>query len=86
MLYAEKTDLADGTSPGYFLQYKVMMWLKEHGVLYYDIGEQVFGDSLYDFPSEKILNISSFKRGFGGYTVPMFRGVKHIWKKMMTLS
>lgn len=76
LLYAEKTDQAEQTSPGYFLQYNMIMELKKRGILYYDMGEQVFGKSHYNDPSLKEINISLYKRGFGGYTVPMFRGIK----------
>lgn len=76
LLYAEKTDQADKTSPGYLLQYTMITELKNRGVLYYDMGEQVYGKSHYSNPSLKEINISLYKRGFGGYTVPMFRGIK----------
>ncbi len=78
LLYAEKTDCADNTSPGYTLQYEMIQKLKELGVEYYEMGEQVFGPSLYGSPEKKEIDISLFKRGFGGYTLPMFRGRKSL--------
>ncbi len=42
-----------------------------------EIGWQQFGPQLFDFPSNKDINISFFKRGFGGSTVSLFRGVKY---------
>lgn len=77
LLYAEKTDRALDTSPGYSLQDKMIKVLKEKGVKYYNMGEQVFYKShLEEEVSVKAYNISLYKRGFGGYTVPMFRGIK----------
>lgn len=76
LLYAEKTDQAEKTSPGYWLQYQIIMELKRRGIAFYDIGEQVFGKTHWGLPEPKEKNISLFKRGFGGYTVPMFRGIK----------
>ena len=74
--YAEKTDCLDGKPVGHVLQWEMMKYLKEDGIDFYEIGEQVFGQ--YDRGTEeaKLVNISTFKRGFGGYTVPMFRGIK----------
>lgn len=42
---------------------------------FYNIGEQVFEKS--EKVSEKEVNISLFKRGFGGYTVSSFSGEKN---------
>lgn len=76
LLYAEKTDQANHTSPGYSLQVSMIKSLKSRNILYYDMGEQVFGKTHYNNPDFKEINISLYKRGFGGYMVPMFRGVK----------
>jgi len=43
---------------------------------FYELGWQYYGNTLTDFPSKKEINISRFKRGFGGFTQPMFRGEK----------
>lgn len=76
LLYAEKTDQANKTSPGYSLQFNMIKSLKNRNVLYYDMGEQVFGKTHYNDPDFKEINISLYKRGFGGYMVPIFRGIK----------
>lgn len=74
--YAEKADMTDGNAPGHILHWETIKYLKEHGIDFYEMGEQVFGEYPKGTEEEKLVNISKFKRGFGGYTVPMFRGRK----------
>lgn len=59
------------------LQWGAMRWLKANGYKHYELGWQQFGPLPYDFPSEKEIAIALFKRGFGGLTVPFFRGEKY---------
>ena len=59
------------------LNWKTIEWLKEHGFEYYEIGWQHYTPLPHDFPSKKETAISFFKRGFGGTTVPLFRGEKY---------
>ena len=59
------------------LTWKTIEWLKNHGFEYYEIGWQQYSSQLYDFPSAKEVSISKFKRGFGGHTIPLFRGEKY---------
>lgn len=61
---------------GHMLQWNMIKYLKSHNVKYYELGWQQFSEQPYDKPSEKEISIASYKRGFGGYTVPLFRGVK----------
>ncbi|MBN1431694.1 MAG: GNAT family N-acetyltransferase [Methanomicrobiaceae archaeon] len=65
------------------LQWRIMQWLKGSGIRYYETGLQQFGDQLYDYPSEKDLSISFFKRGFGGDIVPVFSGEKFYDKEFL---
>lgn len=58
------------------IQWSVIKWLKENGFKHYEIGAQQFGPQIYDIPSAKDISISFFKRGFGGRTLPYFRGEK----------
>jgi hypothetical protein len=55
----------------HLIQWESMRWLKLHGYRYYDIGVQHFGPQLHHVPSDKEIGIASFKRGFGGRTVPV---------------
>jgi len=62
---------------GHVLTWKTIEWLKEHGFQYYELGWQQYFPQPYDFPSKKEIEISFFKRGFGGLTIPLFRGEKY---------
>ena len=58
-------------------QWAAIKWLKANGFVKYELGVQQFGPQLYDIPTDKDINISLFKRGFGGKTVPLFRVEKY---------
>jgi len=72
---------------GSSLQWSSIRYLHEHKIKYYEIGWQQFGDTLFDFPAEKLRKISQFKRSFGGITVPIFSGeryyISHHFQKAM---
>ena len=61
---------------GHILQWEAIRWLKLHGVRRYEMGLQVFGSQAHMTVSEKETKIAFFKRGFGGKTVPFWRGEK----------
>jgi hypothetical protein len=61
---------------GHLLQWRVMQWLRWHGILRYETGIQHFAPVPHALVSEKEMNISLFKRGFGGTTVPFWRAEK----------
>jgi hypothetical protein len=65
---------------GHILTWMTIKWLKEHGCRYYEIGYQQYHPLPYDLASGKEINISAFKRGFGGFTVPLFIGEKYYSK------
>jgi lipid II:glycine glycyltransferase (peptidoglycan interpeptide bridge formation enzyme) len=58
------------------VQWAAIEYMAEKKYKFYELGWQQFGLQLYDMPSEKQINISEFKRGFGGFTVPWLRGEK----------
>ena len=67
--------------PGYervpvrhLIQWEVILWMKRRGFEFYEVGHQQFGFTQSDFPDRKKLDISLFKSGFGGVTVPIFLG------------
>lgn len=78
LLYAELTDETNRIAPGHVLQWRMIEELQIRGIEFYEVGEQLFGATYYSKPDSKLLNISLFKRGFGGYTVPFYRGWKQI--------
>lgn len=57
------------------LQWFVMNYLKEINIEYYELGWQYY-PSRQEEISKKEQNISLYKRGFGGFTVPLFSGIK----------
>jgi len=61
---------------GHLLQWAAMQWLKAHKVRHYEIGLQLCSSQPHSIVSEKEWNISFFKRGFGGSTVPAWRAEK----------
>jgi hypothetical protein len=67
----------------HIIQWKTIAWLKDKGFKIYEIGLQQFSPQLYDIPTPKELSISFFKRGFGGKTVPLYRGFKYYDKNFM---
>lgn len=58
---------------GHLLQWRAMQWLRTHNLCHYEIGIQLCSSQPHSIVSEKEWNISFFKRGFGGVTVPAWR-------------
>ena len=54
-----------------------MEYYRDRGFDYMELGHQQFGSQVFDHPSQKDMTISLFKRGFGGTTFPLFRGIKY---------
>ena len=52
-------------------------YYKKRDIKYLEIGMQQFGHQIFDHPNQKDLNISFFKRGFGGNNVTLYRGIKY---------
>lgn len=89
--YSSASDDPDaGTSvpSSHVIQWRVIDWLKKNGFRIYETGLQQFSPQLFNIPSEKDITISAFKRGFGGFTVPVFKGEKFYSKELLlkTLS
>lgn len=61
----------------HFLEWKAILWMKQKGFSFYEIGLQQYGATLFDFPDKKQIDIAHFKRGFGGLTVPWFMAEKY---------
>lgn len=58
----------------HLLQWKSMLWLKSSGFNFYEMGSQHFGPQWHHVATEKEMNISKYKRGFGGVTLPVHTG------------
>ena len=81
--YASYGSSAD--DPGYISEIPLEHTLIWSAIEYYknrnfhglDMGRQQFSQQIFDQPSEKELNISFFKRGFGGDIFTQYRGIKY---------
>lgn len=61
---------------GHIAIWKAMEYYNQRGFEWLELGWQFFGPQLLENPSEKNVNISFFKRGFGGCYFPIYRGIK----------
>lgn len=73
----------EGISIGHFVLWKAIEYMKKINVEFFDIGYQDYGPTLHKVPTEKDIQISLFKRGFGGFTVPLFSGEKYYQKEYL---
>ena len=60
----------------HLIEWEAMLWMRERGAEFYEIGDQYFGTLPYDFPDAKKVSISHFKYGYGGFTMPHLRAEK----------
>ncbi len=74
-------DMKKGIAIGHFLQWEAIKWMKEKECKFYEIGWMNYGATLSHFPSRKEIEIGRFKRGFGGFAVPVFQAEKYYDKK-----
>jgi len=58
------------------IHWAIMKRLKADGIRFYETGLQEHGPGLFQVPTPKQVNISRFKRGFGGVSVPAPAGEK----------
>ncbi len=65
----------------HILEWQAILWMKQQGYKYYEIGMQHYGILPYDFPDKKNIDISHFKRGFGGFAVPQYIAEKYYSKE-----
>ncbi|MBI4595046.1 MAG: GNAT family N-acetyltransferase, partial [Candidatus Tectomicrobia bacterium] len=56
------------------IQWNTLKWLYENGIKSYEIGWQFYDSTPFYHASEKEKNIARFKRGFGGFQLPLFIG------------
>jgi len=61
----------------HLLEWEAIKWMKNQRFNFYEIGLQWYGNLLHDYPDQKQLNISHFKKGFGGFTMPLMAGEKY---------
>ena len=61
----------------HLIEWEAILYLKKNNCKYYEIGPEYVGPNLHYFPSKKEVNISFFKEGFGGFSIPFFMGEKY---------
>jgi len=83
---SDDPDLSADVPMSHVIQWEAIKWLKNNGIKNYEIGIQQFGPLFHDMPTEKDMSISFFKRGFGGKTVPLFRGEKFYDSSYMQIA
>lgn len=66
-----------GLPAGHILQWSAIQWMREQGYQFYEIGWQDYLSSFSYLNTKKEVNIGRFKRGFGGFTTPLFTGEKY---------
>ena len=62
------------------IQWEMIKWLRYNRYKYYELGYQYFSPQPYSNPTQKEIEISLFKRHFGGYTLIHYRGIKRYKK------
>ena len=71
---------------GHAIIWQAIKYFKENNYKYFELGWQYYGNQLLDYPSEKVKMISYFKRGFGGSSYPLYRGIKYYDKSLLKLD
>ena len=80
---AEDPELVTETPLGPVMQWAAIKYYADTGLRYIELDNQYFGPQLFESPSAKDMNISFFKRGFGGSLTPLYRGIKYYDKDVM---
>lgn len=75
--YADDPDFSGPVPVGHVLLWEAIRYYHGRGFSRVELGMQQFTPQLFETPSEKGVNISLYKRGFGGDLVPMYQGVKY---------
>ncbi len=73
---ATHPDFSQERGIGHLLQWEMIKYLKMTGAKYYETGWNFYPIIAQNVISDKEVNISKFKSGFGGDSYPLFRGEK----------
>ncbi|MFA6446642.1 MAG: GNAT family N-acetyltransferase [Patescibacteria group bacterium] len=65
-------------SPRHLLEWEAILYYKQKGFKYYEIGERYFTPQLYHVPSAKELSISVFKERYGGMFLPKIKWMGYL--------
>ena len=67
----------------HLIQWLAINFYKNMGLQRLELDNQYFGPQIFENPSDKEINISKFKRGFGGEMRPLYRGIKFYDKDLL---
>lgn len=81
--YAEDPDFHGVAPLGHLIIWTAIEYYNKRDFYILETGLQQFGFQVFDHPSEKEIAIAKFKRGFGGKTYPLFRGIKFYDKQKL---
>lgn len=73
----DDSDLVKGMAFEHSIIWAAIKYYKEKGLNFLELGFALYKEHLFDQPSDKEINISFFKKGFGGALLPLFRGIKY---------
>ncbi len=62
------------------IMWEMIKWLKHNRYDYFELGQQYFSNQPYSHPTQKEIDISLFKRHFGGFIVTHHKGLKKYMK------
>jgi len=74
---ADDPELTHNIPYEHSILWSAIEYFKKTGFTGFELGWQHFSQQLFDQPSKKEIDISFFKRGFGGTNYPLFRGIKY---------
>ena len=70
-------------SPRHILEWEAMLYYKQQGYRYYEVGERFYCPQLLYTPSAKELTISEFKERYGGFMLPKISWMGYYDKERM---
>jgi len=70
-------------SPRHLLEWEAIMYYKNIGFSFYEIGERFFNNQLKSYPSEKEFSISVFKERYGGIIYPKIKWFSYLDKNLL---
>ncbi len=68
--------------PGELLHWRIIQWGKEHGYRFYDLHGAVVEDSDFYKVDKKTINVTLFKRGFGGTYVRYLGEYRKVYSRL----
>lgn len=80
---SDDPDYISDTPLEHYIIWTAIGYYKKRNFNFLELGWQQFGPQVFDHPNQKDINISFFKRGFGGKILVLYRGLKYYDKEYM---